>query len=39
VIRELNAAMTWPTYPGRATGTAAAEEVDFVDAVRPSPAA
>ncbi len=29
IIRELNTAMTWLTYPGRRNGTATAEEVDF----------
>lgn len=29
IIRELNIAMTWLSYPGRANGTASAEEVDF----------
>jgi nicotinamidase-related amidase len=29
VIDELNVAMTWVTYPGRANGTATADEVDF----------
>jgi len=29
VIRELNIAMTWLSYPGRANGTAKAAEVDF----------
>jgi nicotinamidase-related amidase len=29
VIDELNVVMTWLSYPGRATGTATAEEVDF----------
>ena len=29
VIRDLNIAMTWLTYPGRKNGTATAEEVDF----------
>ena len=29
VIDELNVAMTWLSYPGRANGTATAEEVDF----------
>jgi nicotinamidase-related amidase len=29
VIQELNIAMTWLSYPGRANGTATAEEVDF----------
>lgn len=29
VIRELNIAMTWVSYPGRANGTATAAEVDF----------
>ena len=29
VIRELNIAMTWLSYPGRVTNTASTEEVDF----------
>lgn len=29
VIHELNLAMTWLSYPGRANGIATAEEVDF----------
>jgi len=29
VIDELNVSMTWVAYPGRANGTAAAEDVDF----------
>lgn len=29
VIRELNIAMTWLSYPGRTNGTASVEEVDF----------
>ena len=29
VIDELNVTMTWLSYPGRANGTATAEEVDF----------
>jgi len=29
VVRELNIAMTWLSYPGRANGTAKAEDVDF----------
>ena len=29
VIRELNIAMTWLSYPGRTNGTATVEEVDF----------
>ena len=29
VIRELNMVMNWVSYPGRANGTAAVEEVDF----------
>ncbi len=29
VIRELNIAMTWVSYPGRTNGAATAEEVDF----------
>ena len=29
VVQELNIAMTWLSYPGRTSGTAKAEEVDF----------
>lgn len=29
VVRELNIAMTWLTYPGRVNGTATAEALDF----------
>lgn len=29
IVRELNIAMTWLSYPGRTNGTAKAEEVDF----------
>lgn len=29
IIDELNIAMTWVSYPGRANGTATAEDVDF----------
>lgn len=29
VVKELNIAMTWLSYPGRTNGTAAAAEVDF----------
>lgn len=29
VVRELNIAMTWLSYPGRANGTASVEAVDF----------
>ena len=29
VVRELNVAMTWLSYPGRKNGTATAEAVDF----------
>ena len=29
MVRELNIGMTWVSYPGRKSGTAAAEEVDF----------
>ncbi len=38
VIRELNIAMTWLSYPGRKNGTAMAEEADFVTpgGVRPA---
>jgi nicotinamidase-related amidase len=32
VVNELNVAMTWLTYPGRSSGTATAEEVDFAAA-------
>jgi nicotinamidase-related amidase len=32
VVHELNVAMTWLAYPGRANGTASAEEVDFATA-------
>ena len=32
VVEELNIAMTWLSYPGRTTGTATAEEVDFASA-------
>lgn len=32
VIDELNIAMTWLKYPGRANGTATAEEIDFATA-------
>ena len=32
VIRELNIAMTWLSYPGRKNGTAMAEAVDFASA-------
>ncbi len=31
IVRELNVAMTWMSYPGRTTGTAAAADVDFGD--------
>jgi nicotinamidase-related amidase len=30
IVRELNVAMTWVSYPGRKNGTATAEEVEFV---------
>jgi nicotinamidase-related amidase len=30
IVRELNIAMTWVSYPGRKNGAATAEEVDFV---------
>lgn len=30
LIRDLNIAMTWVSYPGRTNGTAAAEAVDFL---------
>jgi nicotinamidase-related amidase len=29
VIQELNIAMTWVSYPGRTSGTATTEEIDF----------
>lgn len=29
IIRELNVAMTWLSYPGRANNTATAEKIDF----------
>jgi nicotinamidase-related amidase len=29
VVRELNVAMSWVSYPGRANGIAAAEDADF----------
>jgi hypothetical protein len=29
LIQDLNIAMTWLSYPGRANGTATAEAVDF----------
>jgi hypothetical protein len=29
IIRELNLAMTWLSYPGRTNSTASVEEVDF----------
>jgi hypothetical protein len=29
IIRELNIAMTWLSYPGRKNSTASVEEVDF----------
>ncbi|MEO7151652.1 MAG: isochorismatase family protein [Burkholderiaceae bacterium] len=29
IVRELNVAMTWLSYPGRKNGTATAEQVDF----------
>ena len=32
VVRELNIAMTWLRYPGRANGTAKAERADFAAA-------
>lgn len=32
VVRELNIAMTWLSYPGRTNGTAKAEEIDFASA-------
>lgn len=33
VVRELNIAMTWLSYPGRTNGTAKAEEIDFAGPV------
>ena len=37
IVAELNLAMTWMTYPGRANGTATAEAVDFTTpAARPA---
>lgn len=30
VVDELNVAMTWLSYPGRTTGTATAEQINFV---------
>jgi nicotinamidase-related amidase len=30
IVRELNVAMTWVSYPGRKNGAATAEEVEFV---------
>jgi len=32
IVRELNSAMTWLSYPGRTNGTASAEEIDFTAA-------
>ncbi|WP_310389252.1 cysteine hydrolase family protein [Roseateles sp.] len=32
IIQELNIAMTWLSYPGRVTGTATAEDVEFSNA-------
>ena len=29
IVRELNAAMTWLSYPGRKNGTASVEQLDF----------
>ena len=29
IVKDLNVAMTWISYPGRRSGTAAADEVDF----------
>jgi hypothetical protein len=29
LVRELNIAMTWLSYPGRTNGTATAEALDF----------
>ncbi|MES2099682.1 MAG: isochorismatase family protein [Pseudomonadota bacterium] len=34
VVRELNIAMTWLSYPGRSNGTAKAEAIDFASAAR-----
>jgi nicotinamidase-related amidase len=31
IVRELNIAMSWVSYPGRVSATAAAEDVDFDD--------
>ncbi|MGD2077464.1 MAG: isochorismatase family protein [Chloroflexota bacterium] len=33
IIRELNTAMTWLSYPGRSNNTAAANEIEFVTPV------
>ena len=30
IVKDLNVAMTWISYPGRKSGTAAAEDVEFV---------
>ena len=35
VVHELNIAMTWLNYPGRANGTATAEEIDFAIPANP----
>ena len=35
IVRELNLAMTWLSYPGRKNGVAAAQDVDFAGASRP----
>ena len=35
IVRELNLAMTWLSYPGRKNGVASAQDVDFADASRP----
>jgi hypothetical protein len=33
IVRDLNVAMTWLSYPGRANGVATAKEIDFAPAV------
>lgn len=35
IVHELNIAMTWLNYPGRANGTATAEEIDFAIPTKP----
>ena len=35
IVRELNLAMTWLSYPGRKNGVASAQDVDFAGASRP----